>query len=279
MAFEDWTDTEVELIVTDYFQMLKKELCRIAYNKTQHRKSIIPLLNGRSDGSVEFKHQNISAVLSEMGYPFIKGYMPRFNFQRTKLIRFVDEYIRGDLELEPLFKAFSDRIPETQPLIDFSSVLVSAPEIKEPKHKIQLDRRPIRTNFLEKEQHNRKLGEKGELFVLEYERFSLINFGEKSLAKKVEWVSNSRGDGLGYDILSKNLDGTDKYIEVKTTKLSKEAPFFFSKNELNFSIENESDFNLYRVFNFDNFPQMFQMKGRYDKFCRVEPQQFMGRFH
>jgi hypothetical protein len=278
MDFVDWNDIEVELIVADYFQMLKKELRRVSYNKTQHRKSVIPLLNGRSDGSVEFKHQNISAVLSEMGYPFIKGYKPRFNFQRTKLIRIVDGYIRGDLELEPLFKAFSDKIPEVQPITDFSSVLVLAPEIKEAKHKIQLDRRPIKTNFLEKEQDNKKLGEKGELFVLEYERFSLINAGESSLAKKVEWVSNSRGDGLGYDILSKNLDGTDKYIEVKTTKLSKEAPFFFSINELNFSIENEFDFNLYRVFNFDILPQMFKMKGRYDQFCRMESTQFKGRF-
>jgi len=279
MDFEDWTDFEVELIVADYFQMLKKELKGITFNKTQHRKAIMPLLNGRSHGSVEFKHQNISAVLSEMGYPFIKGYKPRFNFQKTKLIRIVDGYIRLDLELEPLFKAFSDKVPDVRPLFEYSSVLVSAPEIKEPKHRIQLDRRPIKTNFLEKEQENKKLGEKGELFALEYERLWLINAGKSSLASKIEWVSNERGDGLGFDILSKNLNGTDKFIEVKTTKLSKEAPFFFSVNELNFSIENESDFNLYRVFNFNNLPQMFQLKGRYDKFCRIEPQQFMGRFN
>jgi hypothetical protein len=279
MDFEDWTDIEVELIVADYFQMLKKELQEITFNKTQHRKAIMPLLNGRSHGSVEFKHQNISAVLSEMGYPFIKGYKPRFNFQKTKLIRIVDGYIRVDLELEPMFKAFSDKVPDARPLFEYSSALVSAPVIKEPKHRIQLDRRPIKTNFLEKEQENRKLGEKGELFVLEYERLWLINAGKSSLAKKIEWVSNERGDGLGFDILSKNLNGTDKFIEVKTTKLSKEAPFFFSVNELNFSIENESDFNLYRVFNFNNLPQMFQLQGRYDNFCRVEPQQFMGRFN
>jgi hypothetical protein len=279
MDFEDWTDIEVELIVADYFQMLKKELLGIAFNKTQHRTTIIPLLNRRSHGSVEFKHQNISAVLSEMGYPFIKGYKPRFNFQRTKLIRIVDRYIRIDLELEPLFRSFSDNVPEVKPILEYSSVLVSAPEIKEPKHKIQLDRRPIKINFLEKEQENKRLGEKGELFILEYERLSLITAGKSSLAKKIEWVSNDRGDGLGFDILSKNLDGTDKFIEVKTTKLSKEAPFFFSVNELNFSIENEPDFHLYRVFNFNSLPQMFQLKGRYDKFCRIEPQQFIGRFN
>jgi hypothetical protein len=279
MDFIDWTDIEVELIVADYFSMLKKELRGISYNKTQHRKAIMPLLNDRSHGSIEFKHQNISAVISEMGYPFIKGYKPRVNFQRSKLVRIVDDYIRADFELEPLFESFSEKVPNVQPVFNYSSILVKPPIVKEPKHKIQLDRRPIKINFLEREQENKSLGEKGEFFVLEYERMSLINAGRPALAKKVEWVSNQRGDGLGFDILSKNLEGGDKFIEVKTTKLTKEAPFFFSVNELNFSIEHEPDFYLYRVFNFNTLPQLFELKGRYDNFCRIEPQQFIGRFN
>ncbi len=57
----DWSDIEVELIIEDYFQMLQKELTGQEYNKTEHRNRLIKLLNNRSDGSVEFKHQNISA--------------------------------------------------------------------------------------------------------------------------------------------------------------------------------------------------------------------------
>jgi hypothetical protein len=66
----------------------------------------------------------------------------------------------------------------------------------------------------------------------------LINQGKEKLAEQVRWISKEEGDGAGFDILSRNLNGTDKYVEVKTTKLAKETPIFFTKNELDFSIEN-----------------------------------------
>ena len=54
------------------------------------------------------------------------------------------------------------------------------------------------------------------------------------MANKIEWVSQTQGDGLGFDIHSRNTDGTDRYIEVKSTKLTKEAPFYFSALEYDF---------------------------------------------
>ena len=62
-ATRDWTEQEVRPIVADYFAMLEAELQGEPYKKSEHRKALIPLLAGRSDGSVEFKHQNISSVL------------------------------------------------------------------------------------------------------------------------------------------------------------------------------------------------------------------------
>ncbi len=41
------------------------------------------------------------------------------------------------------------------------------------------------------------------------------------LAEKVRHVSQLQGDGAGYDIESYSLDGTIKYVEVKTTKGSR----------------------------------------------------------
>ncbi len=58
-----WTDQENDLIVADYFAMLADDVSGRAYNKAEHRRGLLPLLNDRSEGSVEFKHQNISAVL------------------------------------------------------------------------------------------------------------------------------------------------------------------------------------------------------------------------
>ncbi len=72
---DSWSNIEVELIIADYFQMLSLELKGDSYSKAEHRRSLIPLLTNRSDGSVEFKHQNISAVLINLGQPYIKGYL------------------------------------------------------------------------------------------------------------------------------------------------------------------------------------------------------------
>lgn len=68
---QSWSIEEVSLIVNDYFDMLIKELSWQVYNKTEHRKNLSKILN-RSNGSIEFKHQNISAVLIELGYPYIR---------------------------------------------------------------------------------------------------------------------------------------------------------------------------------------------------------------
>lgn len=81
MAQRDWSDRENDLIVADYFAMLADELAGRSCSKAEHRRALLPLLDGRSEGSIEFKHQNISAVLKALGEPWIEGYKPAFNFQ------------------------------------------------------------------------------------------------------------------------------------------------------------------------------------------------------
>ena len=57
--------------------MLSHQLHSTPYNKADHNRRLGHLLNNRSRGSIEFKHQNISAILIELGYPYIEGYKPR----------------------------------------------------------------------------------------------------------------------------------------------------------------------------------------------------------
>ena len=83
---QDWTADELDLVVADYYRMLEAELFGEAYSKTGHRKALMQLI-GRSKGSIEFKHQNISAILQELGLPWIDGYKPRSNYQ-TALFEF-----------------------------------------------------------------------------------------------------------------------------------------------------------------------------------------------
>ena len=82
---EDWSRIEVEACVADYLRMLTLELNGQRYSKTEHARALLQTLDGRSRASLEFKHCNISAVLVELGYPYIDGYKPRGNFQSLLL--------------------------------------------------------------------------------------------------------------------------------------------------------------------------------------------------
>ena len=75
-----WRRIECELIVQDYMSMYGKEMRGEKYSKAEHRRGLQPKLNQRSEGSIEFKHQNISAALIDSGYPYIRGYKPAKNF-------------------------------------------------------------------------------------------------------------------------------------------------------------------------------------------------------
>lgn len=96
----------------------------------------------------------------------------------------------------------------------------------------------------------KEIGLAGELFILNYEKEFLTKNGRIDLANKVKHASLEIGDGLGYDIISYNLNGDIKYIEVKTTKGSVNTSFFISKNELNFFSTQTNAF-IYRVYEFN----------------------------
>lgn len=276
----DWSKDEVKNIVEDYFKMLRQELNHKSYNKTEHRKLLLPILNSRTEGSIEFKHQNISAALINMGLPFIKGYKPRFNYQKLLIEKEINDFVKeNQFILEKEFEHFSTELalPSLNTNFKFETILSDEPVNSEMKED-EPTYRPVKINYLEKEQNNRLLGEAGEDLILKYEKWRLIEAGKQSLADKIEWVSKEQGDGTGFDILSKNTNGTDRYIEVKTTKLSKETPIYLSKNELSFASLKQKDFFLYRVFNFDTTPQFFVKNGEYESFCQLQPQTFKGYF-
>jgi hypothetical protein len=154
-----WSNIEVELIVADYFNMLASELKGEIYSKAEHRRAILPLLANRSEGSVEFKHQNISAVLINLGQPYIKGYLPRFNYQKI-LEDIVLDYLIKKPSIENQFKLFADKqIIKPKKDINFEKFIWDLPistNVAEPVP--AYNRNPIKINYLEREQNNRNLG-------------------------------------------------------------------------------------------------------------------------
>jgi hypothetical protein len=88
---KDWTDGELDHIVADYFLMLNDEAGGVSFNKAQHNRVLRSNID-RSEGSIEFKHQNISAVLQQLGLPRIRGYLPAANYQKA-IIAAIDRYL------------------------------------------------------------------------------------------------------------------------------------------------------------------------------------------
>lgn len=104
----------------------------------------------------------------------------------------------------------------------------------------------------ERDRRIRDLGLLGEIAVLNYERLRLVAAGRSDLADQVRHVSLIEGDGAGYDILSFRDDGSRLYIEVKTTIGDATTDFFISPNEVAFSEAHPAEYELRRVFNFND---------------------------
>ena len=77
-----WQDDELDAIVADYFDMLAADLAGRPYVKSRHSAALMEQI-GRTHRSVDFQHQNISAVLDELGMPWISGYIPKRNYQNA----------------------------------------------------------------------------------------------------------------------------------------------------------------------------------------------------
>jgi hypothetical protein len=126
-----------------------------------------------------------------------------------------------------------------------------------------------------KNAENKRLGDLGELWVVEQERLRLINSGRSDLSLKVEHIAMSKGDGAGYDILSFDEQGNELLIEVKTTKGGLKSNFYITRNELERSMIEESKYRLYRVYDFDIEKQMGKIhifKGSLTSLCQVPTQ-------
>jgi hypothetical protein len=273
---ESWSREEDVAIVANYLDMLELELRGQPVNKAAHNRALLPLLRGRTRTSVEFKHANISAALIQIGFPFIDGYKPRSNFQRL-----LSSEIAAQLEARPELVVLAKQVVSavaSAPSIaeDLSTVFVPAPRPDRKAKKVY--ERPAEfhaplfgVNYLEREAQNASLGTAGELFVLELEHKRLWASGAKQLAKRIEHVASTRGDGLGFDIASFDVDGRERLIEVKTTGFGAMTPFFASKREVGISEEREDCFHLYRVFNFRKSPKVFVLDGALSLTCRLDP--------
>lgn len=261
---DGWSPFEVEATVADYFDMLTEEMHGRDYNKTAHRRTLRAFLNDRSDAAIELKHQNISAILNELGFRAIDGYKPRSNYQRL-LYEVVDEHLERRPDLRLLLQREVAEPAAVPTVDDILAVLVTAPSPEARPHSWgEARERPAtrpKVDYLALEARNRSLGLAGEEFVVRYEIARLESEGAGRLASKIEHVAKTRGDGLGFDVLSYEADGRDRFIEVKTTAYGPSTPFYVTPNEANVSARERERFHLYRPFSFRRAPKLFMKPG------------------
>jgi hypothetical protein len=249
----DWQSDELDLIVADYFAMLDADLAARPYIKSRHSSALMAKI-GRTHRSVEFKHQNISAVMDELGMPWIPGYKPKRNYQNA-IFDAIDRYLTRDANILEI-------VPSASPVPSSPSEVFVAPPLLVVTDKPipeRLRRLVRKFDPVERDRRNRSLGRAGEEFVVDLERRRLTASNRSDLANRIRWVAAEDGDGAGYDVLSFEPTGQERLVEVKTTNGSAHTPFFLSRNECDLAAERPDDWLIYRVHLFAKEPRIFRI--------------------
>ena len=279
-TFRDWSRQEVDATVRDYFDMLASELLGEPFNKAASNRALRARLDTRTRGAVERKHQNISAVLIELGFPYINGYKPLVNIQSMlrdvvhEHLSSLENLVKADVEAHQIQVAVDDLlgIGVDPPVPTPASVREAPVDYLVPNHHFPT------INYLQMEALNRSLGDAGEALVMEFERARLLHEGKDRLARNVEQVSKTVGDHAGFDIRSYEVSGRDRFIEVKTTRYGKLTPFYISAGEVRFSEANVHAYHLYRLFEFRQRPRLFLLPGDVGRHVQLQAASYRAHF-
>lgn len=276
---ETWTEGENDAIVRDYFVMLELEQMGQPFIKAEHRRALVEI-TGRSHGSIEFKHCNISAVMEALGLPRIEGYRPRGNFQRA-LFEAVEAYVNEKPDLYKLLTGEVGRLRESSAEYRAGEAIVvdeAPPQRGSREQDISEEIERIIRKFenpAERDARNRNLGKAGESLVYEHERRRLQSLGRKDLSEGVRWVARDCGDGYGFDILSFSGKGDkaeqEVWLEVKTTNGSATTPFNITSNELEVSKRRPDVFRIFRVYDFRKQTRAFCLVPPLEKYVSLTP--------
>ena len=271
----DWSEEEVVLCVNAYFEYLIGQLNGETSNKAQLYR-VLAEQTGRTGSSIEFKFQNISAVLDVMGREWITGLAPLANYQEL-LAEKVGQHIAA-IDSIPLRQILAESV---EGFHDHAAFFIEPPpELKKTVNNIP----PYIAHLIRKfdpvirDANNKLLGNAGEEFVFNHEKRFLSFIGRKDLSDNVRWVAKEDGDGSGYDILSFTDKGEKKFLEVKTTVGGIRTPFFVSRNEYSFCKENADHFSLIRLFNFRRGMRGFELLGHLDQHVNLSTETYRAEF-
>lgn len=262
--------------------MLADDEAGRSYSKAEHNRHLQQQID-RPRGSIEYKHQNISAVLKGLGEDWIPGYKPAYNFQGALVDAVARWLAQHPAWLSPNTRAELVGLPQQLSVREAPTLWIGPPptlsNAPPPDELEQMQAIARRFDVAERDARNHALGRAGEERVLSHERSSLAAAGRDDLARRVRWVSDEDGDGAGYDIASFEMDGRSRLIEVKTTNGWERTPFHISRNELAVSEERRRDWCLVRLWNFARDPRAFELRPPLDAHVSLMPMSFQASFH
>ena len=102
------------------------------------------------------------------------------------------------------------------------------------------------------------IGQSGEEIVYNYEKNLLIKMGREDLASMVDWIAK-QDCTVGYDIVSYDINGNKKYIEVKSSTGSSNK-FYLSKNEIEVARKYGENYFIYKVNNIKGIPYINKIR-------------------
>lgn len=276
MSQGPWTDAENDLIVADYFAMLRDELAGISYNKAEHNRRLQEVID-RSRTSIEYKHQNVSAVLKAFGETWLNGYKPAFNYQVS-----LEDAVSRWLSLNPAWIGRGVAQPADAAMREAGELWIGPPPTsanQPPPDELEQTLAVARKfDVAGRDLRNRALGYAGEERAYEHERASLVSAGRDDLAQRVRWVSREDGDGAGYDIASFTPEGDARLIEVKTTNGWDRTPFHITRNELAVADSNRDEWCLLRLWNFSREPKAFELRPPLEAHVTLTAETFKASF-
>lgn len=274
---EPWTRAEIDAVVVAYMNMLREELAGRRPNKAAVVRMLREQLTARSSRSIEFKLQNISAVLDENQLAWINGYKPASHYQGD-LVYPTLEAFRADRGLAESVENYSAAalVAPSRRSLATDDVRADPPGSSGSGHRRSSVGLTVGPTGAVRDFQNRRLGAAGEQWVIDLEREQLRRAGRRDLADRVKWVSRDEGDGAGYDVRSYRLDGSELKVEVKTTNWSARTPFYITRWEVDVSRVSADSYALYRVYGFARDPLLYVLEGSIEEVARLEPKVYLG---
>ena len=269
-----WTEDEARATVSKYFDMLVMDVQGRHFVKAAIYRELSAHFAARTVSSIERKMSNISAVLVGLGYPHLRGLSPLPNYQRS-LVEFVLAELTRRQSLDEIIETGVLANAPVGPVDIVREADVPTEIITDVLHGQGMSR-PFKRDYLALEAANRALGLAGELAVVRHEQNFLHSIGRTNLAERVEHVAQTHGDGLGYDVLSFDPEGREKWIEVKTTKYAIDVPFFVTRGEVRVSSASPDHYHLYRLYGVGS-PRgtgLYRLQGDLEKSCKLDATSF-----